>query len=138
MFKKVISIIAGCISLLIIPSWFIYSYPIKAILNFGLFGEYDHRINSTKDIYAPKFENMGFSYEIAMFINYFLTYIYVIPVFILSIFYIFKIINFVIHWYNDLLHQRKTVRKFKKTIFDQLIFILSLIFLIFFISAYFI
>ena len=130
MFKKIISIIGGCISFMVVPTWFIYTLQIRNILRFGFWGKGVNRIGTPLEIEVPQFEILGIPYEFAMGINYLLSYIVVISVFIILFFYIFKILNYIIHKYNDILHERKTERKFKKTKIDQFIYIISLILII--------
>ncbi len=133
MFKKIISIIGSCISLILFPLFLYFSFRIIRILKFGIWGEVDPRINSTEKIYVPKFESQGLSHELSIIINYIISYTFVFSIIIIFFYTIFKIFNFLFYSYNNLLNETKTERKFKKTKLDQLVYILSLILIILFI-----
>lgn len=97
--KKIVSYIGFFISIYNIYALFSFMSPIKTVVLFGYWGQPVNKQYSTQyDVRAFKLEDFGLSREIALVINYSLTYLHLILLFAIFGFFCFFLAKKVYYW----------------------------------------
>ncbi|MHC8948814.1 hypothetical protein [Sphingobacterium hungaricum] len=125
--KKIISIFGILISIVVVPSWFYFLLPIRNYLKFGFWGIRDYGVDSQNIYSFPKFENIGISNDVALYLNFTISYLYMLSCFTVILVPIIFFLKRLIKWCNDVVWERKYIKKPINTWVLNLLFISTLI-----------
>lgn len=134
--KKIVSYIGFFISILNIYVLFSFMSPIKTAILFGYWGQPENKPYSTVyDVRAFKLEDFGLSSEIALAINYGLTYFHLILLLAIFGFFCFFLAKKVYYWssaYNTFIWANNADKKTAPTYNFNSVFILTILLFLFY------